>query len=153
MPFSAIFSIISLRFNGEIPSILSKYKCPSDVLLSSKAGKCIRFPLENLRVFQSRNSTGVRGIKLDNGNEVISMSILNNSEAESSQDREAYLKISLDDRKVLNELFNRTQNENDLLTNNQTLPIKIDNEITSVLSTEKIAAMAKTHPCRGWEPH
>ena len=72
------------------------------------------------------------------------MSILNNSEAESSQDREAYLKISLDDRKVLNELFNRTQNENDLLINNQTLPIKIDNEITSVLSTEKIAAMAKT---------
>ena len=116
----------------------------SDVLLSSKNGKCIRFPLEVLRVFQSRNSTGVRGIKLDNGNEVISMSILNNSEAESSQDREAYLKISLDDRKVLNELFNRTQNENDLLINNQTLPIKIDNEITSVLSTEKIAAMAKT---------
>ena len=116
----------------------------SDILLSSKNGKCIRFPLEVLRVFQSRNSTGVRGIKLDNGNEVISMSILNNSEAESSQDREAYLKISLDDRKVLNELFNRTQNENDLLINNQTLPIKIDNEITSVLSTEKIAAMAKT---------
>ena len=116
----------------------------SDILLSSKNGKCIRFPLEVLRVIQSRNSTGVRGIKLDNGNEVISMSILNNSEAESSQDREAYLKISLDDRKVLNELFNRTQNENDLLINNQTLPIKIDNEITSVLSTEKIAAMAKT---------
>ena len=83
----------------------------SDILLSSKAGKCIRFSLENLRVFQSRNSTGVRGIKLDPYNEVISMSILKNSEAESIEDRENYLKIDLDTRMKLNELYNTPKDE------------------------------------------
>ena len=117
----------------------------SDILLSSKAGKCIRFPLENLRVFQSRNSTGVRGIKLDPYNEVISMSILKNSEAESIEDRENYLKIDLDTRMKLNELYNTPKDENSLLANiDEPMPIKIDDEILAVLSKDKIIAMAKS---------
>ena len=117
----------------------------SDILLSSKAGKCIRFPLENLRVFQSRNSTGVRGIKLDPYNEVISMSILKNSEAESIEDRENYLKIDLDTRMKLNELYNTPKDENSLLANiEEPMPVKIDDEILSVLSKDKIIAMAKS---------
>ena len=117
----------------------------SDILLSSKAGKCIRFSLENLRVFQSRNSTGVRGIKLDPYNEVISMSILKNSEAESIEDRENYLKIDLDTRMKLNELYNTPKDENSLLANiDEPMPVKIDDEILSVLSKDKIIAMAKS---------
>lgn len=117
----------------------------SDVLLSSKAGKCIRFSLENLRVFQSRNSTGVRGIKLDPYNEVISMSILKNSEAESIEDRENYLKIDLDTRMKLNELYNTPKDENSLLANiEEPIPVKIDDEILAVLSKDKIVAMAKS---------
>ena len=117
----------------------------SDILLSSKAGKCIRFSLENLRVFQSRNSTGVRGIKLDPYNEVISMSILKNSEAESIEDRENYLKIDLDTRMKLNELYNTPKDENSLLANiDEPMPIKIDDEILAVLSKDKIIAMAKS---------
>ena len=117
----------------------------SDVLLSSKAGKCIRFSLENLRVFQSRNSTGVRGIKLDPYNEVISMSILKNSEAESIEDRENYLKIDLDTRMKLNELYNTPKDENSLLANiEEPMPVKIDDEILAVLSKDKIIAMAKS---------
>ena len=117
----------------------------SDILLSSKAGKCIRFPLENLRVFQSRNSTGVRGIKLDPYNEVISMSILKNSEAESIEDRENYLKIDLDTRMKLNELYNTPKDENSLLANiDEPMPVKIDDEILAVLSKDKIIAMAKS---------
>ena len=117
----------------------------SDVLLSSKAGKCIRFSLENLRVFQSRNSTGVRGIKLDPYNEVISLSILKNSEAESIEDRENYLKIDLDTRMKLNELYNTPKDENSLLANiDEPMPIKIDDEILAVLSKDKIIAMAKS---------
>ena len=117
----------------------------SDVLLSSKAGKCIRFSLENLRVFQSRNSTGVRGIKLDPYNEVISMSILKNSEAESIEDRENYLKIDLDTRMKLNELYNTPKDENSLLANiDEPMPVKIDDEILAVLSKDKIIAMAKS---------
>ena len=117
----------------------------SDILLSSKAGKCIRFSLENLRVFQSRNSTGVRGIKLDPYNEVISLSILKNSEAESIEDRENYLKIDLDTRMKLNELYNTPKDENSLLANiDEPMPVKIDDEILSVLSKDKIIAMAKS---------
>ena len=117
----------------------------SDILLSSKAGKCIRFSLENLRVFQSRNSTGVRGIKLDPYNEVISLSILKNSEAESIEDRENYLKIDLDTRMKLNELYNTPKDENSLLANiDEPMPIKIDDEILAVLSKDKIIAMAKS---------
>ena len=35
-----------------------------DVLLTTRGGKCIRFPLSDVRVFKGRESTGVRGIKL-----------------------------------------------------------------------------------------
>ena len=37
----------------------------NDVLLTSSSGRAIRFPVDKVRVFRSRNSTGVRGIKLD----------------------------------------------------------------------------------------
>ncbi len=117
----------------------------SDILLSSKTGKCIRFPLENLRVFQSRNSTGVRGIKLDPYNEVISMSILKNSEAESAEDRDAFLKIDLDTRKKLNEVYNMPKDENNLLNNiDEPLSVQIPDDILSVLSKDKIKAMARS---------
>ena len=68
------------------------------ILLSSKTGKCIRFPLEVLRVFQSRSSSGVRGIKLETKNEVVSMSILKDSKIEDYEKRDAYLKIPVADR-------------------------------------------------------
>jgi DNA gyrase subunit A len=117
----------------------------SDILLSSKMGKCIRFPLEKLRVFQSRNSTGVRGIKLDAFNEVISMSILKNSEAQTIEDRDNYLKIDLDLRRALNDIYNTPKDENTLLSNiEEPLPVHIPNEILAVLSKDKIKAMAKS---------
>ena len=47
-----------------------------DVLLTSAAGQCIRFPVADVRVFQGRTSMGVRGIALENGDRVISLSIL-----------------------------------------------------------------------------
>ena len=117
----------------------------SDILLSSKTGKCIRFPLEVLRVFQSRSSTGVRGIKLDAYNELISMSVLKNSEAESVEDKDNYLKIDLDIRKRLNEIYNMPKDDNNLLSNiEEPLPIKIPSEILEILSKDKIEAMAKS---------
>jgi DNA gyrase subunit A len=64
-----------------------------DVLLAAKSGKCIRFPAEEVRMFVGRNSTGVRGIKLNDGDEVVSMSILAHSDV-TSEEREEYLKAS-----------------------------------------------------------
>jgi DNA gyrase subunit A len=61
-----------------------------DILLSALNGKCIRFPVKNIRVFAGRTSTGVRGIKLVKGDEVIAMSILRHVKVEVGE-REAYL--------------------------------------------------------------
>jgi len=62
-----------------------------DVLLTTKLGKCIRFPLADVRVFKGRESTGVRGIKLANGDEVVSLTLLHHSDASSAESR-SYLK-------------------------------------------------------------
>jgi DNA gyrase subunit A len=62
-----------------------------DVLLTSAAGQCIRFPVEDVRVFQGRTSMGVRGIALENGDRVISLSILHHVDA-TTEERAAYLK-------------------------------------------------------------
>ncbi len=69
------------------------------VLLSAKSGKCIRFPVDAVRVFKSRTSDGVRGIKLGEGDTVISMSILRGVEC-TTEERAAYLKIAAQRRRV-----------------------------------------------------
>lgn len=61
-----------------------------DVLLSTRRGKTIRFPVTDVRVFSGRTSTGVRGIRLDTDDTVIGMSALNHFEVEVQQ-REEYL--------------------------------------------------------------
>ena len=65
----------------------------NDVLLSTKQGKCIRFEVSDVRVFQSRSSVGVRGIKLGEGDEVISMSILKHVEFDT-ESRDSYLRAA-----------------------------------------------------------
>jgi len=62
-----------------------------DVLLTTANGQCIRFPVEDVRLFKGRDSTGVRGIRLEEGDAVISMAILNHVEATPAE-RAAYLK-------------------------------------------------------------
>ena len=62
-----------------------------DVLLTTAHGQCIRFPVTDVRVFQGRTSMGVRGIALENGDRVISLSILRHVEA-TADERAAYLK-------------------------------------------------------------
>ncbi|SDB15825.1 DNA gyrase subunit A [Bauldia litoralis] len=64
-----------------------------DVLLTTAAGQCIRFPVDEVRVFKGRDSTGVRGIALGEGNRVISMAILLHFDADGAE-RAAYLKMS-----------------------------------------------------------
>ncbi len=64
-----------------------------DVLLASRQGKAIRFMGTDIREFQSRNSTGVRGMTLKGDDEVISLSILKRSGA-SQDEREAYLRAA-----------------------------------------------------------
>src|SRR5712671_2935217 len=62
-----------------------------DVLLTSAGGQCIRFPVTDVRVFQGRTSMGVRGLALEEGDTMISLSILRHLEA-SAEERVGYLK-------------------------------------------------------------
>jgi DNA gyrase subunit A len=64
-----------------------------DVLLATRHGKAIRFMATDVREFQSRTSTGVRGVRLQPGDEVISMSILHRV-GTSQEEREAYLRFA-----------------------------------------------------------
>jgi DNA gyrase subunit A len=62
-----------------------------DVLLTAAGGQCIRFPVTEVRVFAGRTSMGVRGINLEDGDKVISLTILRHVEA-TADERAAYLK-------------------------------------------------------------
>ena len=64
-----------------------------DVLLATRKGKAIRFKATDVREFQSRTSTGVRGVRLQPGDEVISMSILHRV-GTTQEEREAYLRFA-----------------------------------------------------------
>jgi DNA gyrase subunit A len=63
-----------------------------DVLLTTAKGQCIRFPVTDVRVFKGRDSMGVRGINLGQGDDIISMAILRHVEA-TGEERAAYLKM------------------------------------------------------------
>ena len=63
-----------------------------DVMLVTSSGRAIRFPSTDVRVFNSRNSVGVRGVKLLGDDEVVSMSVIRHFDA-TSDERAAYLKM------------------------------------------------------------
>ncbi len=64
----------------------------NDIMLVTAQGQCIRFAVGDVRVFMGRGSVGVRGIKLADNDQVISMAILNHVEVESAE-RAAYLRM------------------------------------------------------------
>ncbi len=64
-----------------------------DVLLTTAQGQCIRFAVDDVRVFKGRDSTGVRGIRLEEGDHVISMAIIRHVDA-SAEERLAFIKMS-----------------------------------------------------------
>jgi DNA gyrase subunit A len=65
-----------------------------DIMLVTELGRAIRFSTQEIRVFKSRGSTGVRGIRLAEGDTVVSMAIIRHFEAEADE-RAAYLKQRL----------------------------------------------------------
>jgi DNA gyrase subunit A len=72
-----------------------------DILLTSQLGRCIRFSADDVRVFAGRESTGVRGIRLADGDTVISMAVLHGVEATAAE-REAYMRHAAAMRSAVN---------------------------------------------------
>ncbi|GGA11531.1 DNA gyrase subunit A [Neptunicoccus cionae] len=62
-----------------------------DFLLTTELGKAIRFPVTDVRVFKGRDSTGVRGIRLADGDSVVSMAVIRHVDA-SAEERAGYFK-------------------------------------------------------------
>ena len=62
-----------------------------NVLLAARSGKCIRFPVEEVRVFSGRTSTGVRGMKLAKRDRIVSMTVLGHTDFDTAS-RDAYLR-------------------------------------------------------------
>ena len=92
----------SIRANGKIAmklddgdSLISVLPCTDDqdVFLATYRGRCIRFPVTEIRVFAGRNSTGVRGMTLGADDKIIGMAMLNHGESDASI-RAAYIKQS-----------------------------------------------------------
>ncbi len=85
--------LIAMKLEGDEKLVSVKIcKDDEDVLLATRLGKAIRFPVSDVRVFSGRTSTGVRGVKLaSSGDGVISMSILRHVDA-TAEERAAYLK-------------------------------------------------------------
>ncbi|WP_254493612.1 DNA gyrase subunit A [Bartonella sp. B1099] len=91
---------IAMKLDEE-DEILSVETCTEydDVVLTTANGQCIRFPVVGVRVFVGRNSVGVRGINLAQGDKVISMTILEHVEA-TSIERSAYIKRVMNERRA-----------------------------------------------------
>ncbi len=84
--------LIAMKLEGDEKLIDVKIcRDDEDVILATRLGRAIRFEISELRVFASRTSTGVRGIRLKNDDEVISMSILKHVDA-AAEERASYLK-------------------------------------------------------------
>lgn len=97
---NSMSDFLNIRSNGKIAMKLEEGErliavspCDenSDVFLTTHAGRCIRFSVTDVREFVSRSSTGVRGIRLGKGDEIVSMTILRQVEF-NIEERDAYLK-------------------------------------------------------------
>jgi len=99
---NSLADFVEVRHNGKIAmkldegdEIVGVETCTTnnDVLLTTALGQAIRFRVHDVRLFKGRDSMGVRGIQLAEGDTVISMAIINHSDA-SAEERAAYLKMS-----------------------------------------------------------
>jgi DNA gyrase subunit A len=110
---------VDIRRNGKIAmkldegdSIVGVGVCnagQNDILLTTALGRSIRFPVEDVRVFAGRDSTGVRGIRLAGGDRVISMAILRAAPATPAE-RAAYLKHARLMRAAMGEVVETEEN-------------------------------------------
>jgi DNA gyrase subunit A len=97
---NALSDFVNVKRNGKIAmdlpesvEMVNARICSDDedVMLVTDSGRAIRFQVGDVRVFKGRKSTGVRGIRLLNGDRVVSMSVIRHFEA-TPDERAAFLK-------------------------------------------------------------
>ncbi len=99
---NSLADFVEVRQNGKIAMKLDEgdqivgvetATANDDLLLTTALGQAIRFRTDDVRLFKGRDSMGVRGIQLAEGDKVISMAVINHSDA-TAEERAAYLKMS-----------------------------------------------------------
>ena len=97
---NALSDFTNIKRNGKIAmnlpegtSLVNARICDEndDIMLVTRLGRAIRFPTTEVRVFKGRDSTGVRGLKLAEGDRVVSMAVIRHFDA-TPEERVAYLK-------------------------------------------------------------
>ncbi|WP_338363412.1 DNA gyrase subunit A [Candidatus Xenohaliotis californiensis] len=111
-------------------TLIDVKSCNDDdqIFIATTNGNCIRFEVSNLRIMQSRTSTGVRAIKLNNNNKVVSIAILNTDSVDTNTKME-FLKIPAEDRIKL--------------ANNTISPEKIITKYDANIDSNKLLSLAK----------
>jgi DNA gyrase subunit A len=92
---------IAMKLEDDSDAIVDVQLCApeDDVLLTTALGQCIRFSVEDVRVFTGRTSTGVRGIRLGAGDALIAMSVLGQIDVTPAEAR-AYIKRANAERRA-----------------------------------------------------
>src|SRR6266852_2272955 len=127
---------IAMKFEGDDAGdrLIGVSVCSEeqDVLLATRQGRAMRFPVATVRVFQSRASTGVRGIALAEGDEVISMSLFDSGKGITTEEREGYLRQSRAARQAENAADNGEE---------ETTPVAEETAVAATLSAERFAEL------------
>jgi DNA gyrase subunit A len=135
---------IAMKLEDESDSIVDVQICgvDDDVLLTTALGQCIRFPVEQVRVFTGRTSTGVRGIRLGAGDELIAMSVLGQTDASPAEAR-AYLKYATGLRRAEGDedVVEAVEDEADSTESEEGAPAEAEASGEVALTEERIAAL------------
>src|SRR6185437_12641933 len=127
---------IAMKFEGEDADdrliAVAISGTADDIMLATRNGRAIRFPAADVRVFSGRSSVGVRGIKLAEGDAVISLSILRHTEVDSPT-RAAYLRLATQRRR------NGEESDADAATE----PEEGDDAAEGTVSEEQFAELAQ----------
>ncbi|MEO1676856.1 MAG: DNA gyrase subunit A [Pseudomonadota bacterium] len=126
-----------------------------DVMLVTAGGRAIRFPTTDVRVFQSRESTGVRGIRLGRDDSVVSMAVIRHFEA-TPEERAAYLKM----RRAMAGLADEAEGETDEedgaaaaadFSNDRYIEMSAAEDLILTITTRGMGKVSSSHdyPVRG----
>jgi DNA gyrase subunit A len=123
--------LIAMKLEEPEDRLIAVKTCDAEdnLLLSTRSGRCIRFAIDDVRVFAGRNSVGVRGIRLAEGDTIISLSILRHVDA-SADERAGYLKHATASRRLNEDEAEIAAAEDE------------DATVAAVLSPERLAELA-----------
>ena len=145
---------IAMKLPNESTRLVNARICSEDddVMLVTNSGRAIRFSTTDVRVFKGRDSTGVRGIKLQGTDEVVSMSVIRHFLA-TSDERTAYLKMRRAQAGAIEEdaISDEEENENASISPERFEEMKAAENLILTITDQGAGKLSSSHdyPIRG----